>query len=564
MSVDFLNTYIPETAELSKQDILDVRSTLQDYLSVQFPDVATQPGTVLGDLVITPQSYLLTAIDKGLDNITSDICLQNVADGNIFNCDFVKLYLNNFGIKDILSKPITGVVRLVFSENKQYVLNRSTQFKFNNTVFSIYLPNDGDFYCEPSNTVLQSGINGDTLKDTGFEEWFCDIPVISNNDSNLDISAGDEAYINIIIPELKQAYALDKFYGGSYSISLPDLAQLTQTTSYSASLNTRAGTVMYVNKFCPFITNVFAVRSGDRELIRSYKNGYGISFGCMDVFLRSQSYQFTETQQVKVTLDESGEWLEGQWDYVGQPYHLESITHPAIPLKDIEDREIISTSDQSLALGALAAYTKHEKIQIRIKNLKDEVGNSLFGLSLDDNNPKYTYVTVKYQTDPMFKYAQQCIENIDFAPVNTNVMARGFIPVIIKQFKVIYVRKPGVIPNLQEALDEIKIYLGNLGVPNQYSKAEIAKIMHEAGVSYIKDIHVDAYIQWSIGDKIQNFEGNIENTLVTTINSDDELRVQYPNIDKDLISTDMYACSPRILRYFVLENAITFNEVRDV
>lgn len=563
MSVDFLNTYIPETAELSKQDILDVRSTLQDYLTVQFPDVATQPGTVLGDLVITPQSYLLTAVNKGLDNITSDICLQNVADGNIFNCDFVKLYLNNFGIKDILSKPITGVVRLVFSENKQYVLDRGTQFKLDNTIFSIYLPNDGDFYCEPSNTVLQAGINGDNLKDTGSGSWFCDIPVISNHDSNLDISAGDDAQINIIIPELEQAYALDKFYGGSYSISLPNLAQLTQTTSYSASLNTRAGTVMYVNKFCPFVTNVFAVRSGDRELIRSYKNGYGISFGCMDVFLRSQSYQFTETQQVKVTLDESGEWLEGQWDYVGQPYHLESITHPAIPLKDIEDREIISTSDQSLALGALAAYTKHEKIQIRIKHLKDEVGNSLFGLSLAEG-PKYTYVTVKYQTDPMFKYAQQCIENIDFAPVNTSIMVRGFIPVIIKQFKVIYVRKPGVIPNLEEALDAIKIYLGNLGVPNQYSKAEIAKIMHEAGVSYIKDIHVDAYIQWSIGDKIQNFEGNIENTLVTTINSDDELRVQYPSIDKDLVSTDMYACSPRILRYFVIENAITFNEVRDV
>lgn len=564
MSVDFLNTYIPETAELSQQDILDVRSTLQDYLSVQFPDIATQPGTVLGDLVITPQSYLLTAVDKGLDNITSDICLQNVADGNIFNCDFVKLYLNNFGIKDILSKPITGVVRLVFSENKQYVLNRSTQFKFNDTIFSIYLPNDGDFYCEPSSTVLQSGINGDNLKDTGSGEWFCDIPVISNHNSNLDIAAGEEAYINTIIPELKQAYALDKFYGGSYNISLSDLARLTQTTSYSASLNTRAGTVMYVNKFCPFITNVFAVRSGDRELIRSYKNGYGISFGCMDVFLRSQSYQFTETQQVKVTLDESGEWLEGQWDYVGQPYHLESITHPSIPLKDIEDREIISTSDQSLALGALAAYTKHENIQIRLKNLKDEVGNSLFNLTLSDDGARYTYITVRYQTDPMFKYAQQCIENIDFAPVNTNIMVRGFIPVIIKQFKVIYVRKPGVIPNLDEALDEIKVYLGNLGVPNQYSKAEIAKIMHEAGVSYIKDIQVDAYIQWSIGDKIQNFEGNVENTLITTINSDDELRVQYPNIDKDLISTDMYACSPRILRYFVLENAITFNEVRDV
>jgi hypothetical protein len=50
------------------------------------------------------------------------------------------------------------------------------------------------------------------------------------------------------------------------------------------------GTIMYVNKFCPFITNVFAVRDGDRELLRSYRNGYGIASGCMDVYMRSQSY----------------------------------------------------------------------------------------------------------------------------------------------------------------------------------------------------------------------------------------------------------------------------------
>lgn len=563
MSVDFLNTYIPQSVELDKEDILDVRYTIQDYLTTSFPDVANQPGTVLGDLIVTPQAYLMTSVNKGVDNLTSDICLQNVADGVIFNCDFVKQYLNNFGIKDILGKPSTGVVRLVFSEDKEYILDRSTQFKLDSNIFSLYLPNDGDYHCYASQESMPDGINGDNLKDTGSGEWFCDVPVISNT-SHDGIEGGEEAQINVIIPELKQAYSLDDFSSGNYEISLQDIAKLTQTTSYSASLNTRAGTVMYVNKFCPFITNVFAVRSGDRELLRSYRNGYGISFGCMDVYLRSQSYQFTEVQQVKVVQDDSGEWLQGTWDYVGQPYHLESITHPSINLKDIEDREIISTSDPQLGLGALAAYTKHEKLTIRLKNTKDSEGNSLFDLEIDDEGKLYTYVTVTYQTDPMFKYAQQRIENIDFAPINTSIMVRGFLPVIIKEFKVVYVRKPGVIPDLDTALDKIKIYLGNLGAPNQYSKAEIAKIMSEAGVSYIKDVKIDAYVQWSIGDKIQNYNGDIENTLVTVINSDDELRVQYPNLDKDLVATDMYACTPRILRYFVVENAIKFNEVRDV
>lgn len=564
MEVDFLQQYVPETAELQQSDVLSTRMQLQDYYKASFNDLATNPGTVIGDLIVTPQAYLLEAFNQGLGRVLSDLLLDNVSEGKIFNCEFVESYLNNFVSKDLLNKPSSGVLRLVFSENKQYILDRSTQFRLGDHIFSIYLPNDGDFYCLQADQSLIEGQNGDVLKDTGSSSWFCDIPVIGNT-GEVSISAGSTAEISTIIPELQQIYALDEFYGGIQQLSLENLAKLAQTTAYSASLNTRAGTVMYVNKFCPFVNSVFPVRDGDRELLRTYRNGYGIASGCMDVYVRSQSYQFTEVQQVKLVLDDTGEWLEGEWNYTGQPYHLESITHPGIDLIDLEDREIISSSDPSLGLGALAAYTKNEKLYIRLKNLKDSQGVSLFNLQIDeDTGDSYTYVTVTYQTDPMFRPIQQVLENIDYKPINTSIMVRGFIPIIIKDFKIIYVRKPGVIPDLQYAQDQIKIYLGKIGAPTQYSTAEVARIMNEAGVLYIKDIQVDAYVQWSIGDKIQDYQGNEVQTLVTEIKSDDELRVQYPNPDQTLSATDMYACTPRILRYFVLEDAIKFKEVRDV
>lgn len=564
MEVDFLQQYVPETAELQQSDVLSTRIQLQDYYKASFNDIATNPGTVIGDLIVTPQSYLLEAFNQGLGRVLSDLLLDNVSEGKIFNCEFVESYLNNFISKDLLNKPSSGVLRLVFSENKQYILDRGTQFRLGDHIFSIYLPNDGDFYCLQSDQSLIEGQNGDILKDTGSSSWFCDVPVIGNT-SEVSILAGSQAEISTIIPELQQIYALDEFYSGIQQISLENLAKLAQTTSYSASLNTRAGTVMYVNKFCPFVNSVFPARDGDRELLRTYRNGYGVASGCMDVYVRSQSYQFTEVQQVKLVLDQTGEWLEGDWNYVGQPYHLESITHPGIDLLDLEDREIISSSDPSLGLGALAAYTKNEKLYIRLKNLKDSQDVSLFNLQVDeDTGASYTYVTVTYQTDPMFRPIQQVLENIDYNPINTSIMVRGFIPIIIKDFKIIYVRKPGVIPDLQYAQDQIKIYLGKIGAPTQYSTAEVARIMNEAGVLYIKDVQVDAYVQWSIGDKIQDYQGNQVWTLTTEIRSDDELRVQYPNPDQILSATDMYACTPRILRYFVLEDAIKFKEVRDV
>lgn len=74
------------------------------------------------------------------------------------------------------------------------------------------------------------------------------------------------------------------------------------------------------------------------------------------------------------------------------------------------------------------------------------------------------------------------MENRDHTPVNSSVVVRGFIPVIIDSFRVVYVKKPGVVPNLQQAEDDIKVYLASVGAPSGYTDAEISRIMGEAGV----------------------------------------------------------------------------------
>lgn len=564
MKIDFVETYMPSTLELNIQDVQTTRQQLSNYMEVSFPDIAHNPGTVLGDLIVTPQSYVVTALQQGIENLVSDITLSNVAQGTIFNCDFVQDYIKNYGVDTSLYYPSSGVLRLVFSEDKTYELDRSTQFRLGADIYSIYLPNNGNFFCLSSTEVHKDGVNACTLKDTGSGMWFCDVPVVGKV-GEVTITAGTSGEVSELIPELYSIQALDDFSSGVISDSLPNLAKKTQTTSFSASLNTRYGAIQYINATCPFAESIYALRDGDKDLLRTYQNQYGIASGCLDVFARTQSYEFTERQQVKLTLSDDGQWLEGDWIYTGQPYHLESITHPSIDAKDLEDREIISTSDPDLHLGAIAAYTKHEKLHIRLRNLFDASNNSLFTFQLDPDTAKqYTYVTVTYQTDPLFPALAATTENEDYSPINANVLVRGFIPIIISQFDIIYTKLPGVIPNLEEAKDKIKIYLGKVGAPNQFSIAEIAKIMQEAGVNYLKDIDVTAKVQWTVGTHVQNMQGEIEPVLQTEIKSADDLRVYYPNNDETLVSTDMYACSPKIIRYYVLENSIKFKEVRDV
>lgn len=569
---------MPATVELDPNDVLDTRDRLTSYINEAFPDVATQPGTTIGDLIVTPQSYVLSAIETGMDRVLSDLSLENVANGVVYNCEFVTRYIKNFGVDTAQYYPSSGVVRLTFNEDKDYIFDRSTQFRVNNQIFTIYLPNNGPFYCFSSEKQLTDGINGTTLKQISDEQWFCDIPVVGNN-GEVNISNSTDAEISVNLPNLTSLVTLTNFTDGVQTNTLEDLAKKAQTTAFSASLNTRNGAVQYVKSICPFIESVFAVKSGDRELLRDYRNGYGISSGCLDVYARSKSYEFTENQVIKLYLNAQSTYFEGYWHYVGQPYHVESVTHEGFDSTQLEHK-ILSSNDFNL--GASAAYTQREKLYIKVTNLLAPNGqDSLFTTYKDEDGNTYAYFNITYQTDPLLPAISQTVENEEYQPVNASILVRGFIPVIIQEFKVVYVKKEGIIPDLDTATNAIKLYLAQVGAPNSYTDAEIARIMGEAGVKYMKRIDVQARVQWTVADKVLSYGKSVSESNpgdesvfedVPTVGLNDQyiirnsdgLRVVYPNPDVPITAETMYSCSPRNIRYFLLENAIKFQEVIDV
>lgn len=568
MDINFTETYLPNVLQLDPSDVRDTRTRLSEYATQAFPNVENSPGTVLGDLITTPQSYIITALETGVERILSDTLLSNIANGQVYNCDFAKEYIKNFGIDNSYYYMASGVVRLIFSENKEYILQRGTQFRFGEYIFNLFLPNDGDFYCVPKDNVNRAGKNVSILKDTGSNTWFCDVPIVGKyNEIEGDIST--EGQISTYIPELLSITSISDIQPGYIQDTLENLAKKAQITSFSASLNTRNGAIQYINTVCPFVQSVFPVKDGDPELTRTYLNGYGIASGCMDLYVRTRQYEFTENQLVRFNKSEDGEYLECDWDYVGQPYHIESITHPNVLARDIEEvdgkpREIISTSDSSLNLGAVAAYTQHEKLKIRIP-IDTTTQDSIFNLIKDtETGQDYTYFQITYQTDPLLKTIADTVSNSDYTPIKVNILTRGFIPVIISNFEVEYVKKSGVIPNYEYAEEQIKIYLGNVGAPYMYSEAEIAKIMDAAGIQYMKTINVDAKVQWTVADKIQNLNGEIVTPPQTIIKSSDDLRIYWPSLQESEPTAFNFACSPRTVRYYLLENAIKFKEVRDV
>lgn len=561
MAIDFIQTYMPEVIELESADVYSTRERLEQYCLAAAPDVETNPNTVVGDLVVTPQAYVLTAIEKGMDRLLSDLQLENVANGVIYNCEFVANWIKNFAVDTTFQLKPSGVVRLIFSKNKQYTLDRHTTFTVNNAIFSCYLPNIGDFIIYPVGSQLPTNVNGTIMIATGDGTFFADIPVIGETDI-LELTAGTAFVMDPALPECESATALADFDAGTETISLQDLAKRARTTMHAASLNTRNGAINYLKSVCPLVECVYAIHNGDKEMLRDSHNAYGVSMGVLDLYARSKGYNFTEKQVLTMYLNKAGTYYECDWDYVGQPYHIESLTHEKRPELLSIDHTITSTNGKGL--GALAAYSRHEKLHIEVGEAVDEEGDSYFEPKIDSDGRLYTQFTITYQTDPLFPAIAQTVENDDNRPVNTDILVRGFIPIIFDQFEVEYVRTPGVLPDLESAFTKIKEYMGNLGAPYVFSEAEIARIMKDAGAKYMKKINVVARVQWSVAHRIGNYSGIIEEVPATILRSSESLRIIYPPEEQAHKADDMYACSVRNIRYWFMEGSLTFKEIRDI
>lgn len=559
--IDFITTYMPAFVELSQETIEDTRNRLEKFARTGWPELDTSPNTVLGDLILTPQAYQIAAIETGMDRFMSDLDLGNVANDVIYNCDFVEQYLKNFATDQSSTQRASGVVRLVFIADQEYGLDRSVKFSFGDNIFSIYLPNNGPFTIYRTGMTVPAGENGTVLKDSGSGVYFADVPVLGNT-GEASVTAGSSGLISVSIPELGSISALVTFDPGTDEATLPQLAERTRETIYSASLNTRNGAIRYIKDICPFVEGIYATHNGDREMLRDYHNPFGTSTGCLDVYVRSSSYAFVETQNVKLYLSEDKSKFEGAFPYVGQPYYIESVTNDASDLQNLTHK-ITSTNTQNL--GALAAYSKHEKLALEVDNILDDEGDTIFTTAIDSNGKKYAYFTVTYHTDPMLPSIASTVENADYQPVNTSLLVRGFIPVIIDRFEIVYVKKPGVVPLLDEATTEIKAYMAGLGAPDVYSDAVIAGIMKEAGVKYMKEVRVKAHVQWTVADEIMGYDGTIAPVMSgPEIRDSDSLRINYPAPTVDLTADSMYACSIRNIRYYLMENSVTFNEVKEI
>lgn len=86
MNTDFISTYFPDLNSIDVDVVSAARSRIDTHLRAEFPDLDTRVNSVFGDLVITPYAYMLAAFEESMGRFMSDLDLENVSNGVIYNC----------------------------------------------------------------------------------------------------------------------------------------------------------------------------------------------------------------------------------------------------------------------------------------------------------------------------------------------------------------------------------------------------------------------------------------------------------------------------------------------
>lgn len=109
---DIVSDLYPDPASVSPDVLQSVRRRLVANTAQKFATLDTRPGSVHGDMSISPDTWRIAVVETGLNGILSDLDLDNVIAGNVFSCDFVTQYLRQLGVIDRPNGSSTGEVRL--------------------------------------------------------------------------------------------------------------------------------------------------------------------------------------------------------------------------------------------------------------------------------------------------------------------------------------------------------------------------------------------------------------------------------------------------------------------
>ena len=279
-----ITEFLPAIEEIPTEQYTEVFDRLRFQLQIDFPELKTNPNSTFGNMFLKPFALQVAAYEEANRRMVSDLTLDNVAEGTIYSCDFVRDYLKNYGVSSDEAVPATGLVKVTFSENNRFILDRGSRILFNsNDIYYFVLPANNDIIIAPTGAAREKG-NWYELVQTEANSWSVYMPVIGGLGSV--VAKDSAAQVDFSIAELSSVTAVSDFDTGRMPQELPEMAQMAKDIFYAASFSTRFGAKAFIKRKFPTMLGVSPVINTDVEMNRDKKGILGFSSPAIDLYVK--------------------------------------------------------------------------------------------------------------------------------------------------------------------------------------------------------------------------------------------------------------------------------------
>lgn len=498
--MDILSIYWPNDDEVPDDRVLAIRADLAARTRKAWPSTDTSPNSVFGDTYLSPAAFNIACCEIAWGRLLSDLDPENAAAGTVYSCDFVEAFLKNFGLYNAADNRSTGILRLVFSDNLEREIDRSTQFRIGDMTYRMVLPHEGPL------TLLAAGVAGNVGENFRnyapytVSSWVVDVLVQGNPGTSAE--AGATVEVDREVDGLVAVTALSDFSTGYPPDRIQDLARRTRHNFHSRTPNTRTGAVNYINQRFPDIVTTGCLVSGDPELARDVANTGQVAAGKMDVLVRAdEPLPDSSTQYVRyiTTGNDGGTPVRKFVGLVHLPetaIEFTAVTHAGVPVEAVFHSV---TADPAAFPGLTASYGSRELFLVEFDMPYDgdqPLVNLVTGTEGDETVFKAAF-RFDYLFDPHLKMVQDILGEGDDVPVGLDSYVRYFTPVKVHGLEVTFNRKSGVQLNLSQARQEILQSFNRHSFDNPATAASIADSFAYAGAHSVVKMEIHGTVRFS-------------------------------------------------------------------
>jgi hypothetical protein len=496
MSTDTVSTYFPDF--ISSETLQEVRARLQAYLGDAWPDVDMRPNSVFGDLVLTPATHLVAAMEESINRLLSDMDLANVANGVVYNCDFVQEYIKLFRADQDQLYESYGVLRAWSSTDIAITIGREARFAAGTSVFRLRLAEAGGLTINQVGTPRTLGENTLSWVQGPSGGYYVDLPVLGT--MNEDVINGTQFLSSFEWTDLIRLTALTDFTPAYHANTLSDQARQTRTTFFAATPSTRQGLRAFLLREFPGLVGAYVACPGDAAQTRGTTNALGISTPVADAFVRSKD-DHMDTFVVRAWLDVEEDKFVGLIEAPSEPYLLESVAW----VEDTDTEYVfgeytgllsaVAPTDNDAAPDWACGHTDKRKLYF-ILPMPEVEGVDAISTSVHES-AQYADFVVKMRVDPMFRPMMDTLASTQNRLIGVDTLFRGPVVVRLNSITVNFRKFPGAEFKQTQARKAIAAYINGAAWPDTISESQIIDEVYYAGASGVDSISCDGVVFWS-------------------------------------------------------------------